>query len=110
VNTPWLSSAGVYLPAGTLAPATGFRVSPTPRLAGPYHGILDEAEATSGDRDEQIEADPGRVLTTRSSWRRRSASLLSRLPPRFMERDPQGPPTGACPVLRRHVAWAARRF
>jgi gamma-glutamyltranspeptidase / glutathione hydrolase len=50
----WPSSAEVYLPGGTV-PAPGSRFT-NPALAGTYQRILDEAEAASGDRDEQIEA------------------------------------------------------
>jgi gamma-glutamyltranspeptidase/glutathione hydrolase len=50
----WPSSAEVYLPAGAV-PAPGSRFA-NPALAATYRRILDEAEAVSGDRDEQIEA------------------------------------------------------
>jgi gamma-glutamyltranspeptidase / glutathione hydrolase len=50
----WPSSAEVYLPGGKV-PAPGTRFS-NPQLAATYQRILDEAEAASGDRDEQIEA------------------------------------------------------
>ncbi len=50
----WPSSAEVYLPGGTV-PAPGSLFT-NPALAATYQGILDEAEAASGDRDEQIEA------------------------------------------------------
>ena len=50
----WPSSAEVYLPGGTV-PAPGSRFA-NPALAVTYQRILDEAEAASGDRDEQIEA------------------------------------------------------
>ena len=50
----WPSSAEVYLPGGKV-PAPGTRFS-NPRLAATYQRILDEAEAASADRDEQIEA------------------------------------------------------
>jgi gamma-glutamyltranspeptidase/glutathione hydrolase len=50
----WPSSAEVYLPGGTV-PAPGSRFA-NPALAGTYQRVLDEAEAASGDRDEQIEA------------------------------------------------------
>src|ERR1700742_4181416 len=50
----WPSSAEVYLPAGT-APAPGARFA-NPALAATYQRLLDEAEAASGDRDDQIEA------------------------------------------------------
>jgi gamma-glutamyltranspeptidase / glutathione hydrolase len=50
----WPSSAEVYLPGGTV-PAPGSRFA-NPALAATYRRILDEAEAASGDRDEQIEA------------------------------------------------------
>ena len=50
----WPSSAEVYLPGGKV-PAPGARFS-NPRLAATYQRILDEAEAASADRDEQIEA------------------------------------------------------
>src|SRR5579859_308795 len=50
----WPSSAEVYLPGGTV-PAPGSRFA-NPALAGTYQRILEEAEAASGDRDEQIEA------------------------------------------------------
>ncbi len=50
----WPSSAEVYLPGGTV-PAPGSRFT-NPALAGTYQRILEEAEAASGDRDEQIEA------------------------------------------------------
>jgi len=50
----WTSSAEVYLPGGGV-PAPGARFV-NPRLAATYRRILDEAEAASGDRDEQIEA------------------------------------------------------
>ena len=50
----WPSSAEVYLPGGTVpAPGSLFE---NPALAATYRRILDEAEAASGDRDEQIEA------------------------------------------------------
>jgi gamma-glutamyltranspeptidase / glutathione hydrolase len=50
----WTSSAEVYLPGGGV-PAPGTRFA-NPRLAATYRRILAEAEAASGDRDEQIEA------------------------------------------------------
>jgi gamma-glutamyltranspeptidase / glutathione hydrolase len=50
----WPSSAEVYLPGGA-APEPGSRFA-NPALAATYRRILDEAEAASGDRDEQIEA------------------------------------------------------
>jgi gamma-glutamyltranspeptidase / glutathione hydrolase len=50
----WPSSAEVYLPGGDV-PAPGSLFA-NPALATTYQRILDEAEATSGDRDEQIEA------------------------------------------------------
>jgi gamma-glutamyltranspeptidase / glutathione hydrolase len=50
----WPSSAQVYLPGGE-APAPGARFS-NPQLAATYQRLLDEAEAASPDRDEQIEA------------------------------------------------------
>src|SRR5579859_3291363 len=50
----WPTSAEVYLPGGAV-PAPGSRFA-NPALAGTYQRILAEAEAASGDRDEQIEA------------------------------------------------------
>jgi len=50
----WPSSAEVYLPGGHV-PAPGSRFA-NPALAATYQRILDEAEAASQDRDEQIEA------------------------------------------------------
>jgi gamma-glutamyltranspeptidase/glutathione hydrolase len=50
----WPSSAEVYLPGGRV-PAPGSRFA-NPALATTYQRILDEAEAASQDRDEQIEA------------------------------------------------------
>src|ERR1700735_4284189 len=50
----WHSSAEVYLPGGGI-PAPGSRFA-NPALAVTYQRILAEAEAASGDRDEQIEA------------------------------------------------------
>jgi gamma-glutamyltranspeptidase / glutathione hydrolase len=50
----WSSSAEVYLPGGTV-PAPGSLFA-NPVLAATYQRILDEAEAVSSDRDEQIEA------------------------------------------------------
>jgi len=50
----WPSSAEVYLPGGTV-PRAGARFA-NPALAATYQRILAEAEAASGDRDEQIEA------------------------------------------------------
>ncbi len=50
----WPSSAEVYLPHGAV-PGPGSRFT-NPALAGTYQRILAEAEAASGDRDEQIEA------------------------------------------------------
>jgi gamma-glutamyltranspeptidase/glutathione hydrolase len=50
----WPSSAEVYLPDGQV-PAPGSRFA-NPALAATYQRILDEAEAASRDRDEQIEA------------------------------------------------------
>ena len=50
----WPSSAEVYLPGGRV-PAPGSRFT-NPALAATYQRILDEAEAASQDRDEQIEA------------------------------------------------------
>ncbi len=50
----WTSSAQVYLPGGAV-PAPGSRFA-NRHLAATYRRILDEAEAASGDRDEQIEA------------------------------------------------------
>src|SRR5579859_4891484 len=50
----WHTSAEVYLPGGG-APAPGTRFA-NPALAATYQRILAEAEAASGDRDEQIEA------------------------------------------------------
>ena len=50
----WHSSAEVYLPGGGV-PAPGTRFA-NPALAATYQRILAEAEAASGDRDEQIEA------------------------------------------------------
>jgi gamma-glutamyltranspeptidase / glutathione hydrolase len=50
----WPSSAEVYLPGGQVpAPRSLFA---NPALAATYRRILDEAEAASGDRDEQVEA------------------------------------------------------
>jgi gamma-glutamyltranspeptidase/glutathione hydrolase len=49
----WPSSAEVYLPGGQVpAPGTLFA---NPALAATYRRILEEAEAASHDRDEQIE-------------------------------------------------------
>ncbi len=50
----WPSSAEVYLPGGHV-PAPGSLFA-NPALAAAYQRILDEAEAASHDRDEQIEA------------------------------------------------------
>jgi len=50
----WPSSAEVYLPDGHV-PAPGSLFA-NPALAATYQRILDEAEAASDDRDEQIEA------------------------------------------------------
>ncbi|HUJ08316.1 MAG TPA: gamma-glutamyltransferase, partial [Streptosporangiaceae bacterium] len=50
----WPGSAEVYLPGGRV-PAPGSRFA-NPALAATYQRILDEAEAASSDRDEQIEA------------------------------------------------------
>jgi gamma-glutamyltranspeptidase / glutathione hydrolase len=50
----WRTSAEVYLPGGGV-PAPGSRFA-NPALAATYQRILAEAEAASGDRDEQIEA------------------------------------------------------
>jgi gamma-glutamyltranspeptidase / glutathione hydrolase len=50
----WPSSAEVYLPAGAV-PAPGSLFA-NPALAATFQRILEEAEAASGDRDEQIEA------------------------------------------------------
>ena len=50
----WHSSAEVYLSGGGV-PAPGTRFA-NPALAATYQRILTEAEAASGDRDEQIEA------------------------------------------------------
>jgi gamma-glutamyltranspeptidase/glutathione hydrolase len=50
----WPSSAEIYLPGGAVPPP-GSRFA-NPALAGTYQRLLDEAEAASGDRDEQIEA------------------------------------------------------
>ena len=50
----WPSSAEVYLPGGAV-PAPGSLFA-NPVLAATYQRILDEAEAASQDRDEQIEA------------------------------------------------------
>ena len=50
----WPSSAEVYLPGGHV-PAPGSLFA-NPALAATYQRILDQAEAASGDRDEQIEA------------------------------------------------------
>ena len=50
----WPTSAEVYLPGGTV-PRPGSRFA-NPALAAAYQRILAEAEAASGDRDEQIEA------------------------------------------------------
>jgi gamma-glutamyltranspeptidase / glutathione hydrolase len=50
----WPSSAEVYLPHGTV-PEPGSLFA-NPALAATYRRILAEAEAASGDRDEQIEA------------------------------------------------------
>jgi gamma-glutamyltranspeptidase/glutathione hydrolase len=50
----WHSSAEVYLPGGNV-PAPGSLFA-NPALAATYRRILAEAEAASGDRDEQIEA------------------------------------------------------
>src|SRR5579859_4092880 len=50
----WPSSAEVYLPGGAV-PAPGSLFA-NPALAATYQRILAEAEAASGDRDEQIEA------------------------------------------------------
>src|SRR5215469_15059566 len=55
----WTSSAEIYLPGGGV-PAPGTRFA-NPALAATYKRILGEAEAASGDRDEQIEA-------ARSAW------------------------------------------
>ena len=50
----WPSSAEVYLPGGRV-PAPGSRFA-NPALAATYQRILDEAEAASQGRDNQIEA------------------------------------------------------
>ena len=50
----WPSSAEVYLPGGN-APAPGSLFA-NPALAATFRGVLDAAEAASGDRDEQIDA------------------------------------------------------
>ena len=50
----WQSSAEVYLPGGGV-PGPGTRFA-NPQLAATYQRILAEAEATSGDRYEQIDA------------------------------------------------------
>src|SRR6202020_1792639 len=50
----WHTSAEVYLSGGGV-PAPGTRFA-NPALAATYERILAEAEAASGDRDEQIEA------------------------------------------------------
>jgi len=50
----WPGSAEVYLPGGQV-PAPGSLFA-NPALAATYQRILDEAEAASRDRDEQIEA------------------------------------------------------
>jgi gamma-glutamyltranspeptidase / glutathione hydrolase len=50
----WPGSAEVYLPGGHV-PAPGSLFA-NPALAATYQRILDEAEAASPDRDEQIEA------------------------------------------------------
>jgi gamma-glutamyltranspeptidase/glutathione hydrolase len=50
----WHSSGAVYLTGGNV-PAPGSLFA-NPRLAETYSRILDEAEAASGDRDEQIDA------------------------------------------------------
>jgi gamma-glutamyltranspeptidase / glutathione hydrolase len=50
----WHTSAEVYLSGGGV-PAPGTRFA-NPALAATYERILTEAEAASGDRDEQIEA------------------------------------------------------
>jgi gamma-glutamyltranspeptidase / glutathione hydrolase len=50
----WPSSAEVYLPDGAV-PAPGSLFA-NPALAATYQRILKEAEAASGDRNEQIEA------------------------------------------------------
>jgi len=50
----WPSSAEVYLPGGNV-PQPGSLFA-NPSLAATYESILREAEAASGDRDEQIEA------------------------------------------------------
>src|SRR3984893_13639330 len=50
----WPSSAEVYLPGGN-PPAPGSLFA-NPALAATYQRILEEAEAASQDRDEQIEA------------------------------------------------------
>ena len=50
----WTESARVWLPGGGVpAPGTRFR---NPALAATYRRLVSEAEAASGDRDEQIEA------------------------------------------------------
>jgi gamma-glutamyltranspeptidase/glutathione hydrolase len=49
----WTSSARVYLRDGVPAPGTRFA---NPDLARTYRRILDEAEARTGDRDEQIQS------------------------------------------------------
>jgi gamma-glutamyltranspeptidase/glutathione hydrolase len=50
----WRSSAEVYLPGGGV-PAPGSLFA-NPALAATYRRVLDEAEAASGDRDDQIDA------------------------------------------------------
>src|ERR1700759_945344 len=50
----WPTSAEVYLPGGQV-PAPGSLFA-NPALAATFQRILDEAEAASSDRDEQIEA------------------------------------------------------
>jgi gamma-glutamyltranspeptidase/glutathione hydrolase len=50
----WPSSAEVYLPGGHPPPPGSLFANPA--LAATYQRILDEAEAASPDRDEQIEA------------------------------------------------------
>jgi gamma-glutamyltranspeptidase / glutathione hydrolase len=50
----WPSSAEVYLPGGQ--PPVPGSLFANPALAATYQRILDEAEAASADRDEQIEA------------------------------------------------------
>ena len=95
----WPSSAEVYLPGGQV-PAPGSRFS-NPQLAATYQRVLDEAEAASPGRDEQIEA--ARRIFYEGFVAEASSATWT--PPRSWTRRPPQPGPARLRRPRRLAAW-----